>query len=692
LNAVATPERAPLSGRIVAILAAQILLLAAALALFKQPLPEPSALWRHDVVAMEREGGWREERLPSWRDAGKGAVTTFRVSFVQPGDHEGEAWSVLLPRFFLEAEVAVNGVPIADSRRGEGAGRPRANIPLLAAIPPPILREGANEAIITVTGSPAIRAYLESVFVGPDSALRPSYAWRMALFETLPDILVGCQIALAVIVLAIFLVRRQEAAYGALGVMLALSVLNGMLPAFDTPAAVLVTGATGSWATASFLLFAIVFTGQALRRWQIAAALAPGAVMLTVVPVVPPDAARVIYFVLGPGTVGLFIALSWLVLLGAVHRRPRTDVVVLSAAVAIQLAAWVSDMTMLFHLQDDRRYFYGWIAVSAIPLVAGFILALRLVNALERIDRSAAETRAELDAATRELRRSFDREKARDRAEALAVERSRLMHDLHDGLSGHLVRIVALSERHQVDRHEIEVAARKALGDLRLVVEAMDDVGGDLTLALGSWRERTAARLASHDMTLAWRYRGDAFPLLDGLGPWHVLQIVRLMDEAVTNAIRHSHARWVTIVCAHEADCECGLPVRILIADDGRGFPAEIADARGKATGIAGMRRRARLCGGDLTVDPGAHGTVVELALPLRLPAAADPGAAVNDRPRSGARCIRCRAAARARSGCTSPVTIDDRALPRAEGATVEGAMARAEAAGPAAHAREEAR
>ena len=72
----------------------------------------------------------------------------------------------------------------------------------------------------------------------------------------------------------------------------------------------------------------------------------------------------------------------------------------------------------------------------------------------------------------------------------------------------------------------------------------MDDIGGDLMLALGSWRERAMAQLRPHDIALDWRaVTAQGLPVHPELRPWHVIQIVRLLDEALTNAVKHAGAR-----------------------------------------------------------------------------------------------------------------------------------------------------
>jgi hypothetical protein len=114
------------------------------------------------------------------------------------------------------------------------------------------------------------------------------------------------------------------------------------------------------------------------------------------------------------------------------------------------------------------------------------------------------------------------------------------MRDLHDGLGGQLVSIVALSERGEAGSG-VGDAARAALTDLRLVIDSMDDIGGDLMLALGSWRDRATAQLRPHGIALDWRVVSpQGLPVHPELRPWHVIQIVRILDEAMTELRRAS--------------------------------------------------------------------------------------------------------------------------------------------------------
>src|SRR5690606_28860187 len=122
----------------------------------------------------------------------------------------------------------------------------------------------------------------------------------------------------------------------------------------------------------------------------------------------------------------------------------------------------------------------------------------------------------------------------------LDEERRRLMRDLHDGVSGHLVSIIALSERREVHPGDIEAAARAALEDLRLVIDSLDLEDGDLRLALAGFRERLTPQLRRLGVGLVWSM--EALPEVGGVAPTYALTILRILQEAITNALKHGPA------------------------------------------------------------------------------------------------------------------------------------------------------
>jgi signal transduction histidine kinase len=87
--------------------------------------------------------------------------------------------------------------------------------------------------------------------------------------------------------------------------------------------------------------------------------------------------------------------------------------------------------------------------------------------------------------------------------------------------------------------------------------------------------------------------------------------VYRVVQESLTNVVKHARASSIDLAvrCADDA-------VEVCVADDGVGFDAE--STAGDGFGLAGMRERVELAGGELSVLPGADaGTVVRARLPL---------------------------------------------------------------------------
>jgi len=93
--------------------------------------------------------------------------------------------------------------------------------------------------------------------------------------------------------------------------------------------------------------------------------------------------------------------------------------------------------------------------------------------------------------------------------------------------------------------------------------------------------------------------------------------VYRIVEEALTNVMRHAAARSVTISLRHAGD-----RLTVVVEDDGAGFePTDRTLSAGSGMGLLCMEERARLLDGTVRIDsaPG-KGTVVRLSLPVPPP------------------------------------------------------------------------
>jgi signal transduction histidine kinase len=614
------------TSRLVQYLLLQALIAAACIFALRQSLPEPPAEYLVATFGLSERGVERPVTLPYFSPQRHAMDDPPRFSgqFNRPADEARRAWSVFLPRFTNGVEVAVNDVVVLDSRRDPAANRPDRNTPAIAVIPASVLRDGANTISIRLFIWGPITGFLERVWVGPDELLRPSYNLRSLIFVTLPVVFSSWQAILAVILGIMWVMRRHEPAYGLLAAAMAVGVGQAFLQtpmgetAFSRLNVVLISSAPLE--SGLVLTFALLFSGWKWRRygWII---FVPG-VLLALAGLFGNQAlSRTLFLFLAVPMVGVTLVIMAVVTAQSVLKRRNVASLLLGCAVTIMLTCWVVDLLSVFQMMPNR-IFTARLSYSAMLVAIGAGLTWRFARALNQVDGFAGRLVTQVREAEEKLKASFVREDERARAAALARERTRLMRD--HGLGGQLVSVVALSERGNAGA-PIGEAARAALKDLRLVIDSMDDIGGDLMLALGSWRERAMAQLRPHDITLEWRaVTPQGLPVHPELRPWHVIQIVRLLDEALTNAVKHANARRVTVRIETLADIDGLDRGCITVEDDGKGFDVPPADGSAgmakAARGLRNMRSRAARCGAELVLDSCAQGTRVRLTLPHRFP------------------------------------------------------------------------
>lgn len=181
------------------------------------------------------------------------------------------------------------------------------------------------------------------------------------------------------------------------------------------------------------------------------------------------------------------------------------------------------------------------------------------------------------------------------------------MRDMHDGVGGQLVAMIGQMQSGPVDAAVLAPQLRRTLDDLRLMIDSLDSACADLSVALGMLRARMEPLLAGQPVKVIWRTAH--LPDLPAAPPATVLHVLRVLQEALTNALRHSGADNILI----EADWD-GTQLGVAVIDNGHW--REHAAGRG----LASMRRRASEVGGELQVVAGEGGTAVRLRLPLGNP------------------------------------------------------------------------
>lgn len=186
--------------------------------------------------------------------------------------------------------------------------------------------------------------------------------------------------------------------------------------------------------------------------------------------------------------------------------------------------------------------------------------------------------------------------KLREQQVILAVnqERDRLMREIHDGIGSNLVTALAVAEKQQ---HPPESVAtlKRSLSDLKLTVDSLEAVDGDVVVLLANLRHRLEPDLRDAGLKCTWSV--EACPPLSWLDPVNALHLLRLMQEAISNVVRHAEASFVAIQCGMDLRGERE-GIQIEISDDGVGFSEYREPSKGR--GLNSMRSRAKSLGGEI--------------------------------------------------------------------------------------------
>ncbi|RZL36792.1 MAG: sensor histidine kinase [Rubrivivax sp.] len=222
--------------------------------------------------------------------------------------------------------------------------------------------------------------------------------------------------------------------------------------------------------------------------------------------------------------------------------------------------------------------------------------------------RDALVSRREAEALGEALRLQQQRMHETEREHALLLERQRLMRDMHDGVGSHLIALLRMAES-GVGGAALAELLRSAIEDLRLTIDSLEPLEHDLATLLATLRTRVGHRLDGAGLKLEWAMAD--MPPLPWLEPALALQVLRLIQEAMTNVIKHAQAHTLSLSAQAAGDA-----LEVCIQDDGCGF--DIASAA-SGQGLTSMRQRAQALGAALHWHsaPG-QGTRVKLRLPLR--------------------------------------------------------------------------
>jgi len=524
-----------------------------------------------------------------------------------------DPWGLLLSEATDGGRITVNGHFEGQMLSPDATTHVHRWGPHMAVIDPVDLVVGDNVLLLRAPYRSGVHV-LSGVEVGPLTQISPRYAWEY--FRDRTVFWVGATVAAMIaLIFGVLWWRRRDELVGLLALASAIWIaFSGYYLIDSVPLSwrlalecVHYSSAGAFGAVVSVMMLRLC--GLHVRQWEwlIASYAALGPLLLVAT---ARAAAPYLDQFWAPGLVAIGAAATGVTMYRSVNSLEAPRPIVMIAAVVAIGAALLDTRLIVGAGTANGAHALAWagpmlLLAMGTPLVEHFIDVLR----------EAEIARAELETRVREreqlLKRNFERLRESERIKAEGQERQRIMQDMHDGLGSQLMSSLMLFERGAITNEQVAQILRESIDDLRLAIDALAAEETDLGSALGNLRYRIEPRLRAAGIELAWDARN--LPESIGLHPDAVLPILRIVQEALNNALKHSEARVarVTFDITRVGDADY---LDIRVADNGRGMSTEGTSGRG----LLNMRNRALRIGAQLNIvsAPGS-GTVVHLRCKL---------------------------------------------------------------------------
>ncbi|MBO9695174.1 MAG: hypothetical protein J7499_03150 [Sphingopyxis sp.] len=565
----------------------------------------------------------RPDVLPGSGDAARLPTQTTWYHFRLDPAHPAPRGSYLyIPRWKTDGEIAiyVDGRLFYQSHANlqwNGSNRP-----LWLALEDAAETRPPRDILIRIRHVRGIGGALSTLWLGTYDQLGPNYLVRSFFQTELPYISSGMFLATGAFAFLVWLRRRRETLYllfTAITVVTFLRLMHAYmgldrLPVSDAWFGWITVNSMG-WMvlivhlflirlhqrrmpllTTALVLMCVVFAFGTLPvfAWMFDATIAAPLMYLTVA-------------ILGGIAFGFGLHRSW--------RAGSTEGCILAGFGLLAVLLGAYDMLLQNNLVNIEGLFLTFYAQVGMIVAFCQIMLNRYTKAMGDIEQANVVLADRLAAREAELNASHRRLREIEHRELLHQERQRLMQDMHDGLGSSLVSALRVVEHGRIDEAEIASLLKSCIDDLKLTIDSMEPTETDLLLLLGTLRFRLQPRLEATGIRLRW----DVIdvPALVWLDQRHSLHILRILQEAFTNVIKHAGATEIILKTAVENAC-----VRVEIIDNGSGFdPAVAAGGRG----LGNQARRADAIGGVVELTSGPEGTAFALRLPIAMTGSSAP-------------------------------------------------------------------
>ncbi|WP_411691654.1 sensor histidine kinase [Acinetobacter gandensis] len=254
------------------------------------------------------------------------------------------------------------------------------------------------------------------------------------------------------------------------------------------------------------------------------------------------------------------------------------------------------------------------------PIITLFIVVIlgaRLNRNIQKIEQFNDELAFEVKKVSDELFSSLSDKHQLELSNVRLQERIKLSHDLHDGLGASIVRSMILVDQCEKDIPNTQFLSMLKLlrDDLRQIIDSGSSLDSKVPDSPLLWiapvRHRFSQLMEEMEIISKWNFPAAWKERPSSL---QCLTLIRVVEESLTNIVKHSKATTVKVTMTHKEN----EPLILIIEDDGIGFDVESVSTHGMSVGMRSMKMRIQRIGGKLNIISQAGSTIIQAEIQIK--------------------------------------------------------------------------
>ncbi|NNH87670.1 ATP-binding protein [Acinetobacter terrae] len=496
------------------------------------------------------------------------------------------------------------------------------NMPRYWILPIAGLRSNENEILIYVKGLAFQFPGLGTISfnnVQSNYEIHQSKIWNR---RTLFQINIILSITFGIICFVIWLLRPKETTFGwfALSSLLWVLFISNVLvtETFPYPTSIMATQANLAFFVlyiVSFCIYLLRFIRTRLAKIEASIYFATGLAIACIF-FTPQQFIYFVFPLIFLIYVGLFFFTCVYISYCAIKSR-RADYIFLAIClIGICSFAVLDILLLLSESTADARP----LSPYSSPIITFFvvvILGTRLTRNVKKIETFNTALEVKVKQVGEDLSSSLNEKHQLELENVRLQERIHLSHDLHDGLGASLVRSMILVDQsaHNIPNQQFLSMLKLLRDDLRQIIDSGSSADNKIPVSPVMWvapvRHRFSQLMEELDIHSKWAFSREWQAVPTAL---QCLTLIRVLEESLTNVIKHSQAKNVKVSMTYLVENQLILTIQ----DDGVGFDTDCVAQQGLSIGMRSMKMRLERIGAELILSSKEGCTIIQAIVQLK--------------------------------------------------------------------------